>query len=274
MSASTRREASADERAASPKKIALGSIVLVAALGAAGDVGAGPPSLFQRVKDKENAAALPKDSAEIVLGAIDCDSGVFRMGAFPTSTTDVGGGGYNTVQRITRHAVGAFAKHVRMRLDATNRKGRRLSASLSFGASAQNRAGGLVNPKAASEGADSVTFDIGESAGHFTFAVQCGDAVASGPRLVNDGQPSTGYVDRTAPRPIRTARVRPRIPDARAPRPCRPSSTRTFGRPGGRSRSRPSPSRSSTSRRPIARAGASRDTPCPRAWEAPRASRS
>jgi hypothetical protein len=180
----------------SPKTIALGSVALVAALGIAADVSAGPPAIFQRIKDKENAAApLPKDSAEIVLGAIDCDSSIFTMGAFPMSTTEVGGGGYNTVQRTTRYAVGAFAKHARMRLDATNRKGRRLSASLSFGASAQNGAGGLVNPKVAGDGADSVTFDIGESSGRFTFAVQCGAAVANGPRLANDGQPSTGYAD-------------------------------------------------------------------------------
>ncbi len=169
---------------------------LVSWVASAAHAGATPASAYQRIKEKESALGpTPNENAVLTVGSLDCESGVFTMGAFPKTTREIAGGGFKTIQHVTHYAVGAFAKHVTMRFDVAHRQGRSVAASLSFGASAQTGAGALINPRQPATGQDFVAFDIGEASGRFTFAVQCGDKIASGPRLPNDGRPSTGYAD-------------------------------------------------------------------------------
>ena len=177
-------------------RVVFGALALLGASVIGGDAWANPGSVFQHIKDKENLLGpLPPETSHLTVGSMDCDSGQFKMGAFPSTNAEVGGGGYNTIQHVTNYSVTAFAKHVHMRFDVTNRKGRAVSASLSFGTGAQNADGSLINPKHASGNDDFVSFEIGESTGRFWFAVKCGDKVTNGPALFNNGQPYTGYRD-------------------------------------------------------------------------------
>ncbi len=169
---------------------------LVLGVAGAAHAGATPASAYQRIKERESALGpAPAENAVVTVGTLDCESGVFTMGPFPKTTREIAGGGFKTTQHVTHYAVGAFAKHVTMRFDVAHRAGRAVAASLSFGASAQTGTGALVNPRQAAAGQEFVAFDIGEASGRFTFAVQCGEKVANGPRLPNDGRPSTGFAD-------------------------------------------------------------------------------